>query len=103
MSSRSLKDVPGGVENLPLALSRGMWRETYTRRVLYQGMDPEQAATLKTNRGRPRNPNSMRNRCIRHGILPQTFYRVRKELREMGVEHTDQDVIDIVKARRKAQ
>src|SRR5699024_3413839 len=52
--------------------------------------------------GRSTDPNSRRSRLRAMGIPERSFYCVREELRDMGVEHTEQDVIDICKARRRA-
>lgn len=52
--------------------------------------------------GRSTDPNSRRSRLRAMGIPERTFYSVREELRDMGVEHTEQDIIDICKSRRRA-
>lgn len=52
--------------------------------------------------GRSTDPNSRRSRLRAMGIPERSFYTVREELRDMGVEHTEQDIIDICQKRRKA-
>lgn len=52
--------------------------------------------------GRSTDPNSRRSRLRAMGIPERSFYSVREELRDTGVEHTEQDIIDICKKRRRA-
>ena len=52
--------------------------------------------------GRSPDPRSRRSRLRAMGIPEGTFYTVREELRDMGIEHTEQDIIDICKQRRRA-
>ena len=47
-------------------------------------------------------PPSRAARLREMGIPSRTFYTVREELRDAGVEHTEQDIIAICKARRRA-
>ena len=51
--------------------------------------------------GRSTDPNSRRSRLRAMGIPERSFYCVREELRDMGIDHTEQDVIDICKKRRR--
>ena len=52
--------------------------------------------------GRSTDPSSRKSRLRAMGIPERSFYTVRGELRDMGVEHTEQDIIDICKKRRRA-
>lgn len=52
--------------------------------------------------GRPPDPRSRKSRLRAMGVPERSFYTVREELRDMGVEHTEQDIIEICKARRRA-
>lgn len=52
--------------------------------------------------GRSPDPRSRKSRLRAMGIPERSFYTVREELRDMGVEHTEQDIIDICKKRRRA-
>lgn len=52
--------------------------------------------------GRARDPLSRKSRLRAMGIPERTFYSVREELRDAGIEHTEQDIIDICKIRRRA-
>lgn len=52
--------------------------------------------------GRSTDPNSRRSRLRAMGIPERSFYTLREELRDMGVEHTEQDIIDICKKRMRA-
>lgn len=52
--------------------------------------------------GRRADPNSIRSRLKAADIPRRSYYSVREELRDAGVEHTEQDIIEICKARRRA-
>ena len=52
--------------------------------------------------GRSADPRSRKSRLRAMGIPERSFYGVREELRDMGVEHTEQDIIDICRKRRRA-
>lgn len=48
------------------------------------------------------DPRSRKSRLRALGIPERSFYSVRGELRDAGIEHTEQDIIDICKIRRRA-
>ena len=52
--------------------------------------------------GRSPDPASRNSRLRTMGIPERSFYSVREELRDMGVEHTEQDIIEICRKRKRA-
>lgn len=97
-----LDEIDGAWEWFEVAKERGITYPAYYKRILRGGMSPEEAATQPPSKGgRPVNPRSIRQRCKRAGISRRSFTRVREELRDEGIEHTIQDVIEIVQAKKE--
>ncbi len=62
----------------------------------------EVCAPVIEEMGRPVNMYSIRQRLQRAGIPHRSYYNVREELVDMGVEFDDEDVMDICKARQES-
>ena len=52
--------------------------------------------------GRPVDPNSIRSRLKAAGVPKRSYYNVREELKDEGLEASVEDIIEICKARRRA-
>lgn len=62
---------------------------------------PAREMTRKRRKGRPVDPTSVRQRLKAEGIPSRSFYTVRDELKDSGIEASVTDIIDICKARRR--
>ena len=84
------------------AIAAGINSRTFSNRVA-AGMDPEAAAKHADTLKQP-NPHSIRQRCFALGYrTTSSYHRVREELVDMGLEHSVDDVFEILAARRASK
>jgi len=82
-----LNDIPGAKEWYPEAKRNGIDYDVYRQRILDLGYPPEAAATIPlSERGRPRNPESIRQKCKAAGVNRRTVHTWRKRHPEMTVD-----------------
>jgi hypothetical protein len=96
-----LDEIDGGREWLQKAMENGLSYNTYYVRVVRDGRSPDEAATSPIDRGGQKpQPTSITQRCKAAGIKRRTYYNIREELRDKGLDHTVEAVLEIAQSRK---
>ena len=83
---------------LALAEERGLNAATFRDRER-SGMSYREAA-LTPNRNTYRAEHSIKAKCVKLGYKSgRPYYKLKAELEEMGVEHSEDDIYEVLKAR----